>query len=249
MKMILENLRELFDKDWAWQLRKTEDNSYIIRFPPSRKVENLVIGKASQFQLNRPKVVASLSVWNGDIEPIGSLTEVWVQIKGIPPKWVDWHTVREVASSIGLMVEVDWHTLFNSFFNTVRVKVQCKNPTKVPRKRIFVFKGSLYLIRFKTEDFVQIENPSDDDKDPDAGVEELENDDDDLLGDNPKDTPKENGENSKNGEDNGSKRGKEVPTTKVDQGGKSTLGGSKSANLPRRLSCLKMMIPKKIRNV
>jgi hypothetical protein len=147
------------------------------------------------------------------------------------------------------MVEVDWHTLFNSFFSMVRVKVQCKNPTKVPRKRIFVFKGSLYLIRFKTEDFVQIENPSDDDKDPNAGVEELENDDDDLLGDNPKDTPKENGENSKNGEDNGSKRGKEVPTTKVDQGGKSTLGGSKSANLPRRLSCLKMMIPKKIRNV
>jgi hypothetical protein len=152
---------------------------------------------------------------------MGSLTEVWVQIKGIPPKWVDWHTVREVASGIGLMVEVDWHTLFNSFFNMVRVKVQCKNPTKVPRKRIFVFKGSLYLIRFKTEEFVQIENPSDDDKDPDARVEELENDDDDLLDDNPKDTPKENGENSKNGEETGPKRGKEVLTTKVDQGGKS----------------------------
>lgn len=51
--------------------------------------------------------MASLSVWNGEIEPIGSLTEVWVQTTGIPPKWVDWHTLREVTSSIGLMVEVD----------------------------------------------------------------------------------------------------------------------------------------------
>jgi len=75
---ILENLRELFDKDWNWQLKKTDDTSYIVRFPPSRKVENFVIGKASLFQLNRPKVVASLSVWNGDVEPVGNLIEVWV---------------------------------------------------------------------------------------------------------------------------------------------------------------------------
>jgi hypothetical protein len=32
---ILENLRDLFDKDWAWQLKKTDEDSYIIRFPPS----------------------------------------------------------------------------------------------------------------------------------------------------------------------------------------------------------------------
>lgn len=46
---ILENLRELFDKDWAWQLKKTEDNSYIIRFPPSKKAENLVLEKLLSF--------------------------------------------------------------------------------------------------------------------------------------------------------------------------------------------------------
>lgn len=86
---ILKNLRELFDKDWAWQLKKSDEYRYIVRFPPDRKVENLVIGKASVFYLNRPGVVGSLSVWNGEIEPIGSLTEVWVLIQGIPPKWVD----------------------------------------------------------------------------------------------------------------------------------------------------------------
>jgi hypothetical protein len=160
-------------------------------------VENLVIGKASQFHLNKPKVIASLSVWNGNAEPIGSLTEVWIQIKGIPPKWVDWDIVREVSSSVGLMVDLDWQTLFNSFFNMVRVKVQCKDPTKVPRARIFVFKNELYLINFKTEGFEQIENSTDGD---DGGVEELENDDDNLLDDLAEDKAKEN-ESPKGNED------------------------------------------------
>lgn len=52
-------------------------------------MEKLVIGKASLFSLDKDRVVASLSVWNGEVDPIGSLVDVWVQIKGIPPKWVD----------------------------------------------------------------------------------------------------------------------------------------------------------------
>lgn len=110
-----------------------------MRFPPDRKVEKLVIGKASVFDMNRPGVVGSLSVWTGEAEPIGSLVEVWIQIKGIPPNWVDWRSLCEVASSLGRMVEVDWQGLFNSFFSMVRVKIQCKDPKRIPKQRIFVF--------------------------------------------------------------------------------------------------------------
>lgn len=44
---ILENLRELFDKEWSWQFRKTDGYSYIIGFPQDKKMENIVVGKAS----------------------------------------------------------------------------------------------------------------------------------------------------------------------------------------------------------
>jgi hypothetical protein len=60
-------------------LKKADEYKYIVRFPPDRKVEKLVIGKASVFDLNRPGVVGSLSVWNGEIEPVGTLADVWVQ--------------------------------------------------------------------------------------------------------------------------------------------------------------------------
>jgi hypothetical protein len=201
---ILENLRELFDKDWNWQLKKTDDASYIVRFPPSRKVENFVIGKASLFQLNRPKVVASLSVWNGDVEPVGSLIEVWVQIKGIPPKWVDWDTIREVSSSLGLMVEVDWQSIFNSFFSLVRVKILCKDPTRIPKERLYVIKTGVYKISFKPEGYVQAGNSSDGDS---RGVEELE--EDNLLDDDdPKDNLKGKDDELKKDSDQGPTEGK-----------------------------------------
>lgn len=114
-------------------------------------MEKVVIVKTTLFYLNKGAVVASLSVWNGHIELLGSLTEVWVQITGIPPKCVDWNTLREVVSGIGMMVEVDWHSLFNSFFSLARVRIQCKNPTRIPKERIFVFGTQLFKIAFKPE--------------------------------------------------------------------------------------------------
>lgn len=139
-------------------MKKSNEYKYIVRFPPDRKVEKLVIGKASVFDLNRPGVVGSLSVWNGEIEPIGSLVDVWVLIQGIPPKWVDWKTMCEVSSSIGRMIEVDWQALFNSFFSTVRVKIQCKDPTKIPKERLFVFKSKIHLIVFTPEGYEQVDD-------------------------------------------------------------------------------------------
>lgn len=177
---IILNLKELFDDKWPWQLRKSGEGKFIIRFPPGRRVENLVIGKTSLFYLNKGTVVASLSVWNGEIEPLGSLTEVWVQITGIPPKWVDWNTLREVSSGIGMMIEVDWHSLFNSF-SLARVKLMCKNPTWIPQDRIFVFGSKLFRIYFKPEGFEQKDFVPDEGSD--KGDDDIDPKEEDLLDD------------------------------------------------------------------
>lgn len=73
---ILEDLRSYFLKDWNWQLKKSGDKSYIVKFPPQKRIENLVVGNASLFYLNKGKAMASLKPWNGDIEPVGHLEEV-----------------------------------------------------------------------------------------------------------------------------------------------------------------------------
>jgi hypothetical protein len=49
-----------------------------MRFPPHKKVEDLVVGQATLFYLKGTNVLASLKAWNEDVEPIGHLEEVWV---------------------------------------------------------------------------------------------------------------------------------------------------------------------------
>jgi hypothetical protein len=49
------------------------------------------------------------------------------------------------------MIEIDWNSLFTSFFGMVRVKVACKDVDKIPQKRLFEMERLLYLVQFKVE--------------------------------------------------------------------------------------------------
>ncbi|CAO2046389.1 unnamed protein product [Urochloa humidicola] len=132
-----------------------EDYKYLVKFPSHKKVESIVLGKATYFYLKGDSVLASIRVWNGDIEPVGHLTEAWVVIKGVPPKWADWITIKEIASSLGKLLEVDWHTLFASFFSVIRVKINCKEPKSIPKQRVVELDGQLYLLTYTAEDVEQ----------------------------------------------------------------------------------------------
>lgn len=188
---IYDHLKNLFDDKWEWKLRQEDEYTYIIRFPPQKRVEDLVVGQATLFYLRGTDVLASLKPWTGDVEPIGQLEEVWVQVKGIPPKWADWWTIKDVVSSLGLLTEVDWAVMFSSFFSNVRIKIKCKNPTRVPKERVYELGGYCYLISFLTEGVEQIGEPTDND--------DGKGDDDDAKGDDK--GPKESEDEPKSDED------------------------------------------------
>jgi hypothetical protein len=41
------------------------------------------------------------------LEPFAELEEVWLKVKGIPPKWSEWNLFDQLASSYGLLMDVD----------------------------------------------------------------------------------------------------------------------------------------------
>jgi hypothetical protein len=45
--------------------------------------------------------------WIGDLEQFSALSKVWVQLEGIPPRWCDWLFFAQMASSFGLLLDVD----------------------------------------------------------------------------------------------------------------------------------------------
>jgi hypothetical protein len=53
------------------------------------------------------------------------------------------------------MVDVDWSSLFKSFYEKVRLKVACKNLLKIPTERLFEMDKKLYMINIVVEGYEQ----------------------------------------------------------------------------------------------
>jgi hypothetical protein len=70
-----------------------------------------------------------------------------------------------MASSFGLLLDVDWSSLFKSFYEKIRVKVACRKPRKIPMERPFEMDKKLYLISIMVESFEQEGSAKSDDLD------------------------------------------------------------------------------------
>jgi hypothetical protein len=57
----------------------------------------------------------------------------------------------QFASSYGLLEEVDWPGIVSSFYETVRMRIKCREASKIPRERLFCIDKKLYKIVISVE--------------------------------------------------------------------------------------------------
>jgi hypothetical protein len=177
MAELERELSEIFCKEWSWQVRELMPNRFLVRFPPHKRVAD--IKNLPSFNL-RKGVQVEVTEWIGEMDHFSSLSEVWIQLTGIPPKWCGWRVFAQMASSFGLLLEVDWSSLFKSLHESVRLKIACRNPRRIPQERLFEMAKKLYLVSILVEGLEQGEgsghegDSDDDDTNNNDGADDLD---------------------------------------------------------------------------
>jgi len=167
-----KELSKIFCKEWPWQIRELDVGRFLVRFPPHKRVDD--IKNYPSFNLRNQEWVGSLERV-GSLEPYSELKEAWVQIRGVPPKWCAWQVFAQMVSGLGMMLEIDWSSLFKSFHEMARVKIACRNPCKIPKERLYEINKQLFLVSLLVEDVVQEappSSPANDGTDPDDDLDE-----------------------------------------------------------------------------
>ena len=166
-------LSDIYSKDWPWQIRELEPGRFLVRFPPHKRVSD--IKNYPSFNLRKDGVQVEVLEWIGDLEPHSESEEVWVEIRGIPPRYCHWKVFAQIASGFGLLTEVDWSTVFKTFYEVVRVKVACRNGKKIPRQRLYEMGMKLYVIELTVENEADVGKATDDKGNDDGGGDDKGN--------------------------------------------------------------------------
>uniref|UniRef100_K3ZCJ0 CCHC-type domain-containing protein n=1 Tax=Setaria italica TaxID=4555 RepID=K3ZCJ0_SETIT len=104
---------------WRWYAKKLADNKFQMKFPLAKKVEELAFFTGIQMR-----------TWNPHVGAKAELSAAWFRIFGIPPGKRIERKACYIGSLVGIPLEVDRLNLKR--WEYVRVKIGCRNVSKVP---------------------------------------------------------------------------------------------------------------------
>lgn len=126
-KDVEEELRNLIDKKWDWQVRMINEGEFVACFPDKTTLDTFSRLSGLVLGIHNLKV----KIVKSDIDPEATsyLQTTWVKIYGIPLIARDVGIVNEIATLAGEPLVVDELSLIQS--GPVRVKLNCLEPTKL----------------------------------------------------------------------------------------------------------------------
>lgn len=143
----------IFPWKWEWNARANGPGKFLMRFPPVARIGE--VSPFSSMTLRGSGAQISVARWTTATMVVGKLHTVWVRVDGVPDTMKNFHALREIGSSLGVVQEVDMDILEKS--DEVRIKVGVKDPFKIPSKsEVTSPKLLLYDVFFTIKSVVEI---------------------------------------------------------------------------------------------
>jgi hypothetical protein len=114
---------------WRWFAKKVAEIKFQMKFPTATKVEELAFFNGMMMG-TVPGATFKVEPWNPNVGAKAKLQTAWFRISGIPIEKRSDKRACLVASLVGIPLEVDKVNLKR--WEYVRVKIGCKDVTKVP---------------------------------------------------------------------------------------------------------------------
>jgi hypothetical protein len=137
---------------WRWYAKKIADGKFKMKFPTTNKVEELSFFTGMEMR-TVPGITFKVDKWNPHIGAKTEIASAWFRIAGIPTEKRTEKRVAMIASLVGIPLEVDKNNLKK--WDYVRVKIGCRDVTKVPAKVEGLLDLHFYDFTFQRE--VQME--------------------------------------------------------------------------------------------
>jgi hypothetical protein len=123
-------------------------------------VQDLIEFRA--FDVEADYITVKIMPSDMEVVALSDLIEVWLIVKGIPPRWCARKMFAQMASVYGILMDIHRIVLFKSLYASVRMKVAVRDVSKVPSRKIVEMAQRLYMPTFILEGVVDVSSDGND---------------------------------------------------------------------------------------
>ncbi|KAF7096156.1 hypothetical protein CFC21_098150 [Triticum aestivum] len=137
-----------------WDIRRDVRQNFIASFNSEDDLLRCLKPPDVETFLDEKEVNFSVAMWDeGDREKLDLIKE-WLLVYGVPGAYINWKELYQVASAVGVLLEVDEEILESGDKEPIRLRIALGSPVGAPFSYHFVFGWSSRLVKFMIEDKV-----------------------------------------------------------------------------------------------
>jgi hypothetical protein len=141
-RVIEEEFKRIFPKNWRWTAKRVADNLFTVRIPSAQTIKDWEV--FNPISMRNVKAKIKVDPWSVVIGAKAKLQMAWFRVRGVPYDKRSKLTLAYVGSLVGATKEIDESSLHMADY--VRIKIAAREVANVPE----VFEGVIlpYLYDF-----------------------------------------------------------------------------------------------------